>query len=161
MISHRAPTWISVALCRLLTSLSNGMQPGIMGDYEDREGSGCWLTKQSQQQHWSYDDRNLDYCSSYLNPLTSHHFETGLSTLLLPTTPTPTNLVPIVLPVSIVALWISWRFTCWVRHWITTGSVIQYSVFNPPLWPSLIELQEWMKWWLSSHHFKDLWVLHK
>lgn len=118
-------------MCWVLMLLSLGMKPGIIRHGKDREGSNRahrgWMTKRSQQQHWSHDDRNLDYCSSHLNPLTSHHSESGLSTHLKTKPWTFTlHLVPILSSSSTVALWInrlafSWRFTCSARHRFTTG----------------------------------------
>lgn len=149
-------------MCWVLMSLSLGMQPGIIRNGKDREGSNGahwgWMTKQSKQRHWFHDDRNLDYCSSHLNPLTSHH--SGLSThpKAKPWTFTP-HLVPILPSGSTVALWInrvafSWRFTCSARHRFTTGPDSVYLALHSDLVLSTYRSQ-----WSGDYIITPLWGL--
>lgn len=59
------------------------MQPGIRRDSEGLTGlNGVGRQRPANGSSDPDDERNLDYCSSHLNPLTSHHSESGQSTLL-------------------------------------------------------------------------------
>lgn len=160
---------ISLLFCVLLLLLSTNFSvPGYGArDHERQQGqrrvwwSSALMADQIELKAalipW-----NLDYCSSHLNPLTSHHhcvWPLG-SALKLHCRPFPLFSCESTEGQQYICYadeTLSFSSSHLLRfqgawHWITTGS---YSVFGIWLWP-LIDLAVI----LSSHHYKHSWEQH-